>query len=151
MALLKKQSLSSKLVEKCVAADWLFRCQWSQCLISISVQETSQHWDGLNPCSLWYRNCLRSEKISDFAAPWSFRGIWDLGSLYLTFTPFSSIWNWWSGIGMVSIVFGWSHSVCKYQWIYLRAACSAVWCTPRVGSWTSFILIVHFSTEWYRQ
>ena len=27
-------------------------------------------------------------------------------TLHFTFTPFSSIWNWWYGIGMVSIVFG---------------------------------------------
>ena len=39
-------------------------------------------------------NCLRSEKIRDCATPWSFRGIWYCGSLYLNFTPFSSIWNW---------------------------------------------------------
>ena len=27
-------------------------------------------------------------------------------TLHFTFTPLSSIWIWWYGIGMVSIVFG---------------------------------------------
>ena len=31
----------------CQAAHWLFRCQWCRCLISIRVQETSQHWTAL--------------------------------------------------------------------------------------------------------
>ena len=31
----------------CQAVHWLFRCQWCRCLISISVQETSQHWTAL--------------------------------------------------------------------------------------------------------
>ena len=78
----------------------------------------------------------------------SFRGIWYCGSLYLKIL---SRLSRRFGIGGTTLEWFQSYLVCKYQWINLRASCSVVWCTPRVGPWPSFILKVHPSTKWYRR